>query len=124
MVTTVGKATKKEKKEKTKKTAMNVDKKLAVAPSGYDFTKYKPLKKGAFETEAAYLFHQADALEFKASAIRAKAELAKTLGSKKDIAMARRLVKMRDRFAAFRKELEDQGINVDAAIKAADAAKK
>lgn len=112
--------TKKEKVVRTKRTIHplvgNADVKVypfKATPPDYNFTSHKPLKKKDFASDEFFFNYKAEELIAKADLWKAKAEEARKLGSTKDRAKAKRLIKMQETMAQLRKQLEAQGINVD-----------
>lgn len=85
-------------------------------PEGFDFDKFRPLKKRDFTSEHLFYEHKAAQMDHKAAAFRAQGEEAKKLGSTKERAKAKRLIKMTEKMAELRKQLEAQGIDVDAVL--------
>lgn len=88
-------------------------KKLTEVPSDFDPKLHKPLKKGDFENEAVFMRMKADELEAKAKKLREDAEVVEKLGNKADRAKAKKLRAMQEKMTDLRKQLEEQGIDVD-----------
>ncbi len=86
-------------------------------PEEFEFGEYKPLKKKEFQADHLYFSHRAIELSVRAEAFEAKAEEAKLLGSGKDRSKAKRLQKMQLKMEELRRELEEQGIDVDELLK-------
>lgn len=115
------KAERKEQRKKEKKhtPAFLVPKeKFDVAvPEGFVFGKHKTLKKNMFQADHLYFTHRAADLASRSEQFVVKAEEAKRLGSGKERNKAKRLRKMQEKMAELRKELEDQGIDVNELLK-------
>ena len=90
-------------------------------PGDFDLVKHKPLRKKDFSTEAAYYDYRVMVAESRVEKLRERATLARTLGGAKDAAKARRLLRIRAKFAELRRELEGAGIDVDALLAAQGA---
>ena len=90
-------------------------------PGDYDFLRHKPLKKADFVNEAAYYDYRVAQAEYRVEKLRERATLARTLGTSRDAAKARRLLRIRAKFAELRKELEGAGVDVDALLAAQEA---
>lgn len=88
-------------------------------PEGFDFATNKPLKKRDYSAD--YLFYEYRALEmdFKAATFRKQAEEAKKLGSAKDRSRAKRLVKLQEKMDELKKQLTEQGVDVNELLSAA-----
>lgn len=82
-------------------------------PEGYEFGKFKPLKKRDFVEDWLYYEHRAQEMEAKAKAFHEQADESKKLGSGKQRAKAKRLVKLRTQIAELTQALKDQGIDVE-----------
>lgn len=82
-------------------------------PEGFDFRAHKSLKKRDFALDHLFYEYRAAEMDFKAAAFRKQAEEIKKLGSAKDRGRAKRLVKLQEKMAELRKQLEEQGINVN-----------
>ena len=95
---------------------------FGTTPADYDFAKMKPLGKKDFESDHTFFSYKAADADFRADFYRARAEEAKVLGSSKERAKAKRLVKMQEKIAELRAQLEDQGVDVDALLDNAAAA--
>ena len=89
-------------------------------PPDFDFVKQAPLKKRDFATDWQYFTHKSKDGQFKVEVWKTKAEEAKTLGSGKERAKAKRLRKMQAKMAELRAQLEAQGIDVEALLKGED----
>jgi len=87
-------------------------------PEGWEWGKWAGLKKKDFTEDHFYMFYRAAELESKAAAIRSKAEEIKKLGGAKQRTKAKRLIKLREQFAALSEQLKQQGIDVDALMDA------
>lgn len=112
MVATVNKTTTpKEKKAKKARPQFPGARPFKATPADFDFAKFRLTRKD-FDSESAFLFYRADELEWKASQMRDKAELAAKVGGKKELATAKRLLKMQARFDELKAELEQSGLNV------------
>jgi len=102
------------KKKKSKRTVFVHTEPLEVAvPEKFDFAKNKPLKKTDFKNEDLFFEYKAAECDAKAIVFRAKAEESKKLGSTKDRAKAKRLLKMQEKMAELREQLEADGVNVE-----------
>lgn len=96
---------------------------FAVAvPEGFDFKTNKSLKKKDFKEDYLYFEHRAAECDFKAVAYREEAVEVKKLGSAKSRGSAKRLVKLQDKMAELKKQLTDQGVDVEKLLE--DAAKE
>jgi len=114
------------KKEKSKGRPVfglvgNKDEKIypfkAAVPEGYNFKEFKPLKKKDFVDDATYLEYRAAECEAKAVAFKAQAEEARKIGSSKDKQKAKRLIKLQEKMDELKKQLQDQGIDVESLLK-------
>ncbi len=110
---------KKDKKDKKPTPAFLVPKEKfdKAVPEGFVFGKHKTLKKNAFQADHLYFAHRAADLAFRSEQFTAKAEEAKKIGSGKERNKAKRLQKMQAKMSELRKELEDQGIDVNELLK-------
>ncbi len=93
-------------------------------PDDFDASKHSSLKKKDFKLDHMYFTYRADHLEATVKDMRSKAELAKKLGSSKDRAKAKRLVKMQSKMKELREQLVAQGVDVDGILAAQDADEK
>lgn len=91
-----------------------------VEPEGFDFKVHKSLKKRDFAADHLYYLYRAKELDSKAAAFRKQAEEAEKLGSVKDRGRMKRLVKLQDKVAELKQQLEDQGVDVEELLKAAE----
>lgn len=91
-------------------------------PGDFDWKSHKPLKKKDFASDDGFFIYKAEEFEAKAKAFRTQAEEAKKMGSTKDRAKAKRLVKMQEKMAELMKQLQAQGIDTEALL--ATAGKK
>jgi len=90
--------------------------KVAV-PENFNFAEYKPLKKKNFETDELYYMHRAAEMQFRAGAFVQRATDAKLNGANRATAgKAKRLIKLTEKMAELRKQLEEQGIDVKAIL--------
>jgi hypothetical protein len=92
----------------------------AIGEGGWVNGTHAPLKKAAFANEADYLDFSAaideihaEALTKKAAAKRAQAETSRKFGDPKQKAAAKRLVKMMSAMEELKKQLGEQGVNVE-----------
>ncbi len=95
-------------------------------PKGFDFKVHKSLKKKDFTADHLFFEFRAIEMDRKAVAFRRQAEEAEKLGSVKDRGRMKRLVKLQDKMAELKQQLEAQ-IGVDAVkdiLKAAEAAEE
>lgn len=99
--------------EKDPKSGQHLRKRIAEFPKDFDPKVHKPLKKSDFENESVWLLHKADELEAKAKDLREEAKMADKLGSAKQRAQAKQLVKMQKRAAELMASLKSAGIDVD-----------
>lgn len=90
-------------------------------PEGFDFKLHKSLKKKDFKEDYLYFEHRAAECEIKAVAYRDEAAEVKKLGSAKARGSAKRLVKMQDKMSELKKQLSEQGIDVEALLAKAKA---
>jgi hypothetical protein len=116
-----GKADKADKPARVKKSKPEFpgleDGKLKVAvPSGWEWGKFKPLKRSAFEAEYLHLEHKAAELQAKAQTLLEKAEESKKMGAGKERGKAKRLIKLQERMAELRETLEKEGVDVNALL--------
>lgn len=88
-------------------------------PEGFDFATNKPLKKRDFSADHLFYEYRAAEMDFKAAAFRKQAEEAKKLGSAKDRSRAKRLVKLQEKMAELKKQLTEQGVDVEDLLAAA-----
>jgi hypothetical protein len=95
---------------------------IVAVPTGYDFATMKPLKKKDFAKPSLFKLYKAGEMDFKAAAFRKEAEQLAKSGDGKGAGKANRLVKMVQKAADLRKELESQGIDVEALLAATKAA--
>ena len=82
-------------------------------PDGYVFGKFAVLKKQDFKEEYLYTLYRACKAEHDAVVLREKAKEIKSLGSSKQRAQAKKLIKMREQLAALQEQLIAQGIDID-----------
>ena len=94
----------------------NADGKFDAVPEGYSSKKHKPLLKADFVDDALWYLMKAAEYDRKAQWFRDQADQSKKLGGSKDKAAAKKLLKMQERFAELRKNLESQGIDVAALL--------
>lgn len=94
---------------------------FAEMPDDFDFVKMKSLNKKDFESDHQFFIYKAADADYRAEDYRERAEEAKTLGSSKERAKAKRLVKMQEKIAELRAQLEEDGVNVDALLENAAA---
>lgn len=113
-----------EPKKRVARKPMTVNEPLTEAPADFDFNLYRPLKKRDFAEEHLFYEHKAMEMEFKAAQYRADAAESKKLGSSKDRAAARRLVKMTEKMAELQAQLVAAGVDVDALLAAQEKASK
>lgn len=118
-----GKDGKEEKKEAKKRPAHdlvgNKDTKVypfTETPPDFDFDKHASLKKRDFATDWQFFTHKTKDLQFRADAWKAKAEEAKKLGSGKEKAKAKKLLKIQAQMKELRAQLEAQNVDVDAIL--------
>lgn len=83
-------------------------------PADHNPKLHKPLVRKNFENEVPWLINRAEHCESQAATFRKEAEMVGKLGSKSDRQKAKKLIAMRDRMAELRKQLEAEGIDVDA----------
>jgi len=89
-------------------------------PDGYDFAAHKSLKKRDFAAEWLYLEFRAKDMDYRAEKFRKQAEASKKLGSVADRAKAKRLVRLQDKMEELKKQLQEQGVDVDSLLKSTD----
>ena len=91
------------------------DVKLASAdiPADFNPRQHLPLQRKHFASEDLYFTVRANHARKQAAFFDAKAEEAKKVGNVADKARARRLIKMQEKMAELRKQLEAQNIDVD-----------
>ena len=94
---------------------------LKEVPTDFDTKKHRPLKSKDFADESSWCELQAKHCEAKATEWRSKGEESKKLGSVKDRAKAKNLLRMQDRMAELMKELSADGVDVAALLAAAKA---
>ena len=95
-----------------------------VRPAGFNFIDYKPLKKRNFVSEELYYNHRVEEMNYKAGCFEKLAETARTQGSAADRRKKKQIVQAQEKMAELRKQLEGQGIDVDAILAAASAEAK
>jgi len=83
-------------------------------PEGFDFTKYKMLKRGVFKTEALFFEHRAAECEFRAEHWRSRATESSAMGDKAQRAKAKRLIRLQAKYDELREQLVEQGVDVEA----------
>ena len=93
-------------------------------PEGFNFKDYKPLKKRNFASETTYYLHRKEEMNYKAGIFAELAEEARTQGSAADRRKKKQIVQAQEKMAELRKQLEGQGIDVDAILAAASAEAK
>lgn len=91
-----------------------------IEPKGFDFKTHKSLKKRDFAADHLFYLYRATELDNKAAAFRKQAEDAEKLGSVKDRGRMKRLVKLQDKVAELKQQLEAQGVDVEELLKAAE----
>lgn len=91
-----------------------------VEPEGFDFKVHKSLKKRDFAADHLFYLYRATELDNKAAAFRKQAEDAEKLGSVKDRGRMKRLVKLQDKVAELKQQLEAQGVDVEELLKSAE----
>ena len=82
-------------------------------PDGFEFGKFDKLKKKDFVEDYVYILHRAESFAYRAGLLREQSEEMKKLGSSKQRSKTKRLLKLREQFAALSAQLEEQGIDVD-----------
>ena len=82
-------------------------------PEDFDFATCKSLKKKDFKEDYLYFEFRAEECDFRAAAFREEAAEVKKLGSAKDRGRAKRLIKMTEKMGELKKQLKNQGIDVD-----------
>lgn len=108
--------TAKEKIEKIDYPRTDSDPKFESVPDDWDTAKHNPLKKKDFEKEEVYFYMRADQLEAAAQKMRRKGEYSAKFGSSKDAVKAKRLKKMQEKMAELQKQLEADGVDVEALL--------
>lgn len=93
-------------------------KQLKEWPADFDPKAHKPLRRGDFENESVFLIHRADEFEARAKAYRTEAEAVSKLGSAQDRAKTKRLAAMQKKIEDLKKQLADQGVDVEAMMAA------
>ena len=88
----------------------------AEVPEGYVFGKFASLKKRDFKEEYIYTLYRAAEFEHRALKMREEAEKIRSLGGTKARSKAKRLIKLREQFAALSEQLKNSGIDVDALL--------
>jgi len=74
-------------------------------PEGFEFGKFQGLKKRDFKEEHIYTLYRASEFEYRAAKLREEAEKIKSLGGSKARSKAKRLIKLREQFAALEEQL-------------------
>jgi hypothetical protein len=82
-------------------------------PENFDFDTFKALKKRDFASDEMFYRYRAAEMEHKAAGFITKAEEAKKMGSAADRGKAKRLIKLQEKMAELKKQLTEQGVNVD-----------
>ncbi len=82
-------------------------------PDDFDFAKHAQLKKRDFQSDYMYFEYKTAELEIKVEAMQAKAEEAKKLGSSKERAKARRLLRLQATMKELTASLVEAGVDVD-----------
>lgn len=96
--------------------------KLTEVPKDFDFSKNRPLRRKDFADDGKFFLYKAAECDAKAADFRKKAEEAGKLGAGKEKGKAKRLLKMQEKMAELKKQLSEQGIDVEALLKDADGA--
>lgn len=109
-----------------KKTGFKVSEKPygVAVPEAFSFKDHKPLRKKNFENEALFYEHKAAEMDYKRGDFLGKAEEARKLGSPKERAKKRQIIKLQEKMSELRKQLEGQGIDVDALLQGTVVGKK
>jgi len=89
-------------------------------PEDYDFKTMKLLKKKDYIADHLWFEFKAIDADNKAAAYRKLAEESKKLGSGKDRAKAKRLVKMTSKLEELKQQLEAAGVDTSALLKKAN----
>ena len=113
--------TTKPKKESKRKGAFKVSEKAydVAMPDKFDFKVHKPLKKSNFTEEHVYFGHRAEYAKYQVKVWEAKAAESKLLGSTKERRQKKAVVRLQSKMTELRTQLEKQGIDVTALLKAA-----
>lgn len=107
-----------QKPEKAKRIKYPHTDPLSAVPADFNPKIHLPLGRKDFVDEGCWFLVKADYFDKMAAKMRHMADESKKLGNIKERAKAKRLIKMTERLAELRKELEAQGINVDDVLKA------
>lgn len=91
-----------------------------MTPEGFDPKVHKSLKKKDFAADHLFFLFRADELDSKAAAFRKQAVEAEKLGSSKDRGRMKRLVKLQDKVAELKQQLEAQGVDVEELLKSTE----
>jgi hypothetical protein len=94
----------------------------AEIPTDFDSKKHLPLSRKDFAEEHLYFTLRAAQYMKQVKFFEAKAEDAKKTGNVADKARARRLLKMQEKMAELRAQLEGQGVDVDTLLSGTAAA--
>ncbi len=89
---------------------------LTAWPADFDSKLNKPLKRKDFADESLFLLSKADEYDRRAKALRQEAEESKKLGSIKDRAKAKQLLKMQKRMKEMTDAMAAEGIDVAALL--------
>lgn len=85
-------------------------------PETFDFEKNAPIKRKQFASDAFYFEYVARTYDWRAGKLRERAEASRTLGSGKEKQKRKRLMKLQDKLAELKAELEKDGVDVDALL--------
>ncbi len=85
-------------------------------PENFDPKNHKPLLRKAFKEDAIFFDWKADLAGLACKRYRLRAEESRKFGNIADRTKARKIMKMQDKIADLRKELEGQGIDVDSLL--------
>ena len=89
---------------------------IVKVPADYSTSKFQPLDKSDFSTEANYLVYKADKLELAAKRARDAANDALALGNVKDAKKAKKLLKVAREFEELKAMLSGDSVDVDALL--------
>jgi hypothetical protein len=92
--------------------------KVAV-PEGFNFKTNKQLKKKDFASAELYFNFRAAEMDAKAQSFRDQAIIAKAEGTGTERGKAKRLIKLTEKMAELKKQLQEQGIDVEELLKSA-----
>jgi hypothetical protein len=89
---------------------------LTAVPADYSASKFQPLGKENFKSEADFLDYRADKAEHAAKKLREAATDARRLGNVKDVAKAKKLLKIAREVQELKALLAADDVDVDALL--------